>query len=98
MIVIHVQAKINPENRATFLDQIRHDSLVSRQFAGCARWSWAEDVSEANRFVLYEEWESSEAFSAYRDSEHFKQTGAAMFPLIDGQPITAYYQAEAFPA
>jgi quinol monooxygenase YgiN len=93
MIVIHIQAKINPENRTVFLDRIRHDSAVSRQFAGCTRWSWAEDVSEANRFVLYEEWETPEAFAAYRNSAHFKEVGAAMFPLIDGQPVTAYFQA-----
>jgi len=93
MIVIHVQAKVNPEKRDQFLEQAQRDVQLSRQFQGCVRFNWSEDLMERNTFALYEEWESPEAFTNFKNSEHFKQSGGALMPLLTEKPQGGYYQA-----
>jgi quinol monooxygenase YgiN len=44
--------------------------------------------------MLYEEWQSKEAFDAYRHSDFFKQNGQIFNPMFSAKPDSAYYQAE----
>ncbi len=93
MIVIHVQTKVKADKRTEFIQQIQHDTEVSRKFAGCVQWGWSEDVSQKNTFALYEEWDTAEAFDAYKQSDHFKQINGALMPLLAEEPQSAYYTA-----
>lgn len=95
MIVIHVQANVNADRRADFIVQANKDAQVSRGFPGCVKFNWSEDIEQPNTFQLYEEWESQPAFEAYRTSEDFKRVGERLFPMIVGEPKTAYYNASA---
>ena len=45
-------------------------------------------------FLLYEEWADRKAADAYLTSEYFQAAAAVLFPLIDGQPDSAYYESE----
>ncbi|MCC7448579.1 MAG: antibiotic biosynthesis monooxygenase [Anaerolineae bacterium] len=93
MIVIRVQAKVAPDKREEFLEQVQRDVRISRQFKGCVAFDWSQDLLEPDTFALYEEWESSEAFNNFKNSEHFKQTGGAIMPLLTQEPKSGYYQA-----
>jgi quinol monooxygenase YgiN len=93
MIVIRVQADIDPEKRDIFLEQVRRDIVVSRNHSGCHLFTWCEDVSHKNRFLLYEEWDSEEAFDAYKRSEHFERVNAALRPFLSSPPESSYYTA-----
>jgi (4S)-4-hydroxy-5-phosphonooxypentane-2,3-dione isomerase len=93
MIVISVQVKVRPENRAQFIEAIQKDRHLALQLPGCTRFVWAEDVDTPNQFMLYEAWETQDAFDTYRYSEGFKALGAVLFPLMDGAPLTNYYTA-----
>ena len=93
MIVVHVEVKVNPPDRAAFLEQAASDTTRSRQFAGNLAFAWSEDLSAAGTYVLYEEWESVEHFDAYKNSDEFKVSGGKLFPLFSGEPKTAYYTA-----
>ena len=95
MIVVRVNCTINPEKRAKFLAAIEQDRLEKHAFAGCIAYRWSESVLEPNLFSLYEEWETPEAFNAFKNSEYFAQNGKVMFPLISGNPDSVTYEAQA---
>ena len=44
--------------------------------------------------LLYEEWKTREAAEAYLGSDYFRDAGAILFPLMEGRPDSAYYEAE----
>jgi len=93
MIVIHVQTRVKADNREEFIKHIQHDTEISRGFAGCIQWGWSEEIGRANTFTLYEEWDTAEAFDAYKKSDHFKSIGNAIMALLAEEPKSAYYSA-----
>ena len=52
------------------------------------------DPTDANSVLVYEEWRSRADFDAYRNSEFFAESGAVLFPLMEGAPDSAYYESE----
>ena len=93
MIVVHIQTKVKPENRAVFLQQAQQDAEMARGFEGCLKMLWSEDVEDPNSFTLYEEWETPSAFDAFKSSPAFEASGKVLFPLFAAPPKTAYYTA-----
>ncbi len=93
MIVVHVEASIQAAKRQEFVAQIEKDIQLSGAFAGCVEFEWSEDVTHPNTFTLYEEWETQEAFEAYQKSDHFKQLGGILFPMMADKPKSVYYTA-----
>lgn len=92
MIVAYVVLKVTSENRAPLLEIMNGNIQISRQFEGCRRFDFYQDVGDEKAFALYEEWDSQEAFDAYQNSGYFKEQGGLLFPLIDGKPSSFYYQ------
>jgi quinol monooxygenase YgiN len=93
MIVIHVQVQVKAEKIIDFVDAAKRDTLTGQAFAGCRAYQWAENLSSPHTFILYEEWETREAFEAFKQSDYFKNTGAVLMPLLDGAPGSHYYNA-----
>lgn len=94
MIVIRVSIQVQPEKRHDFMQFMIHSIALSRGYEGCLKFSLYDDVSDENTFFLYEEWQSLTDFNRYRESEHFKESGAVLFPMMTGAPETAYYEAQ----
>lgn len=93
MILVRILLKVKPENQLQFISTMSEDTAVSRGYAGCQRFDLFQDVSDDCAFVLYEEWASQPEFDAYRQSDYLKERGGAIFPLLDGSPDTAYFEA-----
>jgi len=75
--------------------QIQREMVeVKEQFAGCEWFSLYEASVGDRDFLLYEEWESKEAFYAYRNSDYFAENGKSLFAMLDGPPSSAYFAAE----
>jgi quinol monooxygenase YgiN len=96
MVIIRVAMNVRAENREKFLGLLEQEAKEVRQLEGCLKFNIFEDISSENALLLYEEWQTLEAFDAYRTSQAFKETGQYLFPLIDGKPDSAYYSAEVF--
>jgi quinol monooxygenase YgiN len=62
-------------------------------FDGCERFAVYRDPSDATSLFLYEEWRDRDAADAYLGSDYFQSSGAVLFPLMDGAPDSAYYEA-----
>lgn len=97
MMVIRVKVQVKPENKANFIDVMTESIGISRQFDGCLNFDLYEDVTDDNALLLYEEWDTTENFDAYKASDHFTASGKVLFPLMDGSPDSAYFDAERVP-
>jgi quinol monooxygenase YgiN len=95
MFTVRVAVRVRPEDRERFLAQMkREEQEVPDRFEGCERFSVYSDPGDADSVLLYEEWTSREAADAYLTSDYFRAAGEILFPLMDGPPDSAYYQAE----
>lgn len=92
MILVRINLKVKSESHGQFAKVMRENIQKSREFAGCQSFDLLSH-NQANSYMLYQEWESQEAFDAFRNSDYFKQSGGELFPLLDGNPDAAYYQA-----
>jgi quinol monooxygenase YgiN len=93
MIVIYVQVQVKADHAPDFAAAAKQDVAGGQQFAGCRAYHWSEHLTSPYSYILYEEWETREAFDAFRTSEYFKNTGTVLMPMLDGAPSSAYYTA-----
>lgn len=93
MIVIHVQVQVKADQAAEFAAIARRDMLTGTAFAGCHTYQWSENLATPHAYILYEEWETREAFDTFKQSDYFKNMGAVLMPLLDGAPGSQYYDA-----
>ena len=99
MIVIRVAVKVKPEAKANFVRQIKQEmGEVKKQFPGCERYTLYTDVTDDNKLMLYEEWQSQASFEAYKESDYFKQNGELLFPMMAEPPDSAYFNAALIPS
>jgi quinol monooxygenase YgiN len=95
MFTVRVAVRVRPEARDQFLGQLKKEEQeVPERFAGCERFAVYSDPSDPDNVLLYEEWADRDAANAYLTSDYFRAGGAILFPLMDGAPDSAYYEAE----
>jgi quinol monooxygenase YgiN len=95
MFTIRVAVQVRPEGRDAFVAQLKKEEQeVPVRFAGCERFAVYHDPCDPGSFLVYEEWSDRQAADAYLTSEYFLAGGAVLFPLMDGQPDSAYYESQ----
>ena len=95
MFCVRVAVRVKSEGRERFLAQLKKEEReVPDRFAGCARFAVFSDPADPDSLLLYEEWTSREAADRYLRSDYFREAGEVLFPLMDGAPDSAYYEAE----
>lgn len=95
MVVVRVCVTAKEDNIADLQAILASDLLETGKFEGCTRFDVYQDIQSERDFILYEEWDNQQNFDAYRESDYFKEIGGKIFPLLDGNPDSAYYEAEA---
>ena len=96
MFCVRVAVRVKSEGRERFLAQLKKEEAreVPDRFAGCAHFAVFSDPADPDSLLLYEEWTSREAAARYLRSDYFREAGEVLFPLMDGAPDSAYYEAE----
>jgi quinol monooxygenase YgiN len=94
MFIARVTLRIRASDRLGFRAYAVEESRRARDLPGCVEYAFFEDVSDAARVLLYEEWANRESFEAYRDSSLFKEAGAHLRPMLEEPPKSAYYESE----
>ena len=94
MIVIRIKLKVDQSNKEELLSYLQSEVERNRTLLGCLAYTLYQDVSEADAFLLYEEWESLDLFNEYKNSGAFGKIMAKVFPLLYGKPDSAYYDVE----
>lgn len=95
MFCVRVAVRVKPEGRDRFVAQLKTEALeVPDRFKGCERFAVLSDPSDPDSVLLYEEWSTRDAAEAYIGSDYFRESADVLFPLMDGVPDSAYYEAQ----
>jgi len=62
-----------PEAAQAVADLLAHHAAMSEQEPGCRQFLAHRALDDPTRFFLYETYDSNEAFTAHRRTEHFRQ-------------------------
>jgi len=92
MIVITGRFELLPEKRDEFVALAKELVPRERTTPGCLNFDIFEDITTPNRFLMLEEWESSEALEAHTATEEFARNEAAMSGIFIGEPIWSQYE------
>ena len=94
MIVIRIKLKVDPSNKETLVSYLKAEVESNKILAGCLAYTLYQDISEPDELLLYEEWESMDVFNDYKNSEAFGEIMAKVFPLLQGKPDSAHFDAK----
>lgn len=95
MHIIRVVIQVKPESREAFREIAKHEfEQVPQRFEGCLRFAYWDSIVNPGEAMIYEEWQTAEAFDRYRNSDYFKELGSKLFPMLAGKPDAAYYRGE----
>jgi len=77
---------VDPGLREAFLEFAR--DLVEREMTvpGCLRFDIYEDVSKPNHFVMFEEWESTDALEAHLENPQMEADEDTLMRFVTGEP------------
>ncbi|WP_420453643.1 putative quinol monooxygenase [Ilumatobacter sp.] len=68
MIIVSGFLKVDPDERASYLEGCRQVVQAARASDGCIDFHLSADPLEADRINIFEQWESTEAVEAFRGS------------------------------
>lgn len=93
MMVIRVVVDVQPSQTEAFVAHLRDEATAVREMPGCVRYELYQDPHTATRFMLYEEWETPEAFAAYQASDLLQESFTVLGPMMAGPPDSGYFEA-----
>ena len=67
-----VQAEIEPDRMAEFLDMIRNNAEKSRKERGCLRFDVLRCQEQPNKFFFYELYKNPAAIDYHKEQDHYK--------------------------
>jgi (4S)-4-hydroxy-5-phosphonooxypentane-2,3-dione isomerase len=71
MVVTIVHVHVKPEFIKEFIDITRENHVGSIKEKGNLRFDVLRDAQDANKFVLYEAYESEQAAAAHKETQHY---------------------------
>ncbi len=92
MFMVTGKFSIEPEQREAFLVFIREIIPGERQTAGMVSFDVYEDVTEANTFLMVEQWESEDALDAYTETETYLEHDDTLSSFVVGEPVWDEYE------
>lgn len=98
MIVVSGEIEIHAGDREAALAAIRPMVEATRQEPGCRTYAVYESVEAANRFRIFEEWDSAEALAGHFQSAHMAAFNAALGSVkVTGMDVKQYEIASVGP-
>jgi (4S)-4-hydroxy-5-phosphonooxypentane-2,3-dione isomerase len=80
--VLQVQIRIKPENVDAFMARLLENAAAARKEPGCRQFDVVVDPKDAASVMLYEVYDSDEAFEAHQQTAAFKKYVAEAVPLL----------------
>jgi quinol monooxygenase YgiN len=72
MLIVVARYLVTASHESTVATLLQQNAEASRDEPGCLEFSVYQRQDEPRRFLLYERYESEEAFQAHRQAPHFK--------------------------
>ncbi|MBM7661948.1 quinol monooxygenase YgiN [Bacillus mesophilus] len=92
MIVIHAHILVKSEHREGFLKEVANLVKESQAEQGNISYQLYEDTSQANKFVMLEEWKDADAVTFHFNTPHFKDFGKMAQNYFQEAPRVAKYE------
>lgn len=67
MLIIAGTLRVDPADRAAYLDLVARATAMARETAGCLDFAQSPDPLEPDRINIFERWESDAELQAFRD-------------------------------
>ena len=93
MKLITVEADFATPDLDAALDLISRQADTVRAMSGCTHYALYRKPSE-DGVAIIQQWDSIEAFDAYRASEPFAALGAGLRPLMTKPPVTTVAEVD----
>ncbi|QIG43727.1 antibiotic biosynthesis monooxygenase [Nocardioides anomalus] len=93
MIVVSGSMRIGQDSLEAFRDVSRVLVEETLREPGCAAYSFAEDVCEPGRFLIFEEFADDAALEEHVRAEHYRTWGRALRDLEVLEVAVAKYDA-----
>jgi quinol monooxygenase YgiN len=92
VLVRLVHVTVRPDAVAPFLDRFNESAPKIRAFPGCRRLELWRDPDAPTAFTALSHWKDLHALDAFRESELFASTWAAVTPLCADRPRVHSYR------
>lgn len=93
MVVIQVSIKATEESEERLEQVLREVVAQARVVAGCRRYDWYRSPDAERELFVYAEFESEDAFAAYRKGPVVKKIGEQLLPLLEARPSFKHFRA-----
>ncbi len=94
MIIVHGTIPVKAEARDEALDLARTMAAATRVEPGCLSYDFYVGLTEPNKLMLFQEWESMEALMAHFKTEHMDAFLRELPELLDGEITTRRYAVQ----
>ena len=78
MYVVSVTVMVKPDNIQDFIEATKNNAQNSWNEPGCIRFDVSQLIDNSAQFLLYEVYESEDAFKAHQQTEHYLTWRAAV--------------------
>jgi quinol monooxygenase YgiN len=92
--VLVVNIRIKPESVDSFMKKLTENALEARKESGCRQFEVLVDPKERTKIMLFEVYDSENAFEAHQATPHFKKYLAEAVPLLASRERQVFTKAE----
>ncbi|MDZ7687037.1 MAG: putative quinol monooxygenase [Gammaproteobacteria bacterium] len=92
MIIVHGTFPVKPEYREDALEIMHKMAVSSRAEQGCISYEFYVGLSDPNKLLLFQEWESVDALQGHFDTEHMEDFLKVLPEVLDGEVTTRRYE------
>jgi len=92
MIIVHGTFPIKTEARDDALDLMRRMSDASRAELGCVSYEFYIGLSDPNKLLLFQEWETVDALHNHFQTPHMELFLDELPKILDGEVSTRRYE------
>ena len=82
MLVVHVTIRVKPEHVEAFKQATIANARESLKEQGIARFDFAQQQDDPERFVLVEAYRTSEASAAHKETKHYALWRDTVAPMM----------------
>ncbi len=96
MLIIVVRFKLHPGKAEAFMPAMLENARVSlSDERGCTQFDVCVADHSADEVLLYEAYESSEAFQSHLETDHFRSFEAKVSDLVASKVVQKFWRAGA---
>ena len=92
MIIVHGTFLVKPALRDEALALMRRMSLASRAETGCISYEFYVGLTNPNKLLLLQEWETVDALQEHFQTQHMEDFLKVLPSVLDGDVLTRRYE------